>query len=94
MLLMLKVLKSPVVPVVGGLLIIWLAAHRGPSTFKIAALSLIWAGALWSAAVGYIYSPNFRLQRTPENGRLFWSCWGLQCALGGLASYLLIQAPF
>ena len=81
-------------PIMGGLLAIWLAARSGPSAFKIVAVSLIWVGALWSAIAGYIYSPNFRLKRSPENSRLFWSCWMLQCLLGGMASYLLIRAPF
>ena len=43
---------------------------------------------------GYIYTPKLRIERGAENGREFWSVWGVSCVLALLVSYLALQLPF
>lgn len=61
---------------------------------KYLILALIWSAAILEALVGFIYSPNYRVRRTAENQKLFWSVWTVQCGLAAFASYLVFQLPF
>ncbi len=61
---------------------------------KYLIIALIWSAAILEALVGFIYSPNYRLRRTAENQKQFWSAWTAQCGLAAFASYLLLQLPF
>jgi hypothetical protein len=94
---MLRMIRSPVVPLAAGIAAIALIVALGPAgagKFKYIVMMLVWGGILYSAMAGYIYTPNLRIERGAENGREFWSAWGVSCVLALLVSYLALQLPF
>ena len=94
---MLRMVRSPIVPLVAGVAAVALIGALGPAgagKFKYIVLALVWGGILYSALAGYIYTPNFRIERDAENGREFWSAWGVSSVLALMVSYLVLQLPF
>jgi hypothetical protein len=62
--------------------------------FRYVIVGLIWSGVIFSAVVGYIYTPNFRMKRGPDNRKQFWSAWAASSVLALIASYLAWQLRF
>jgi lipoprotein signal peptidase len=74
-----------------GVALWWIGPQLG--SLKYALTAAIWTGLLLSAAVGYIYTPNYGIALTPENRREFWIAWVIGCVVSVIATYLIWQTP-
>jgi hypothetical protein len=62
------------------------------SNFKLALLSAIWLGVGVTLLTGYLYTPNYRVNRR-HNPREFWVAFAIGICLALLASYLIFYTP-
>lgn len=95
---MMRLIRSPLIPITFGLLALVAFAMFGTITggtlkFKFVVVALVWIGVIWSAIAGYIYTPNFRIRLTDGNKKEFWSAWTASIGLAALASYFALQLP-